>query len=111
MYPFAPLAGSYAGHNLGAVFEHLLGVKRAFAAGDALHNQAGVVIYKNSHWYIPRLSKRRLAARLGSGNRFLSRVRQGDGRGHVGLFQQSHTLGRIGAHQPDNHWHLCLHFL
>ena len=42
-------SGGYASHNLRAVLHHLLGMKRAFAAGDALHEQAGVFIDKYAH--------------------------------------------------------------
>jgi hypothetical protein len=47
--PFAALAGGDAGDDIGAVGQHLLGVEESFAAGDALHHQAGVFIYEDAH--------------------------------------------------------------
>src|SRR5579862_1351240 len=43
------LAGRYAGHDAGAIGDHLLGVERALAAGEALHNDACSFVNQDAH--------------------------------------------------------------
>ena len=45
----AALAGRHAGDNFRAVLDHLLRVEAAFAAGEALHDQASVLVDQNAH--------------------------------------------------------------
>jgi hypothetical protein len=44
-----PLPGVTPGDDLGAVLDHLPGVERAVAAGDALNDQAGVLVDEDAH--------------------------------------------------------------
>ena len=50
-HPAAALARRHAGDDVGAILQHLPGVKLALAAGDALHNQACVFVDQNAHVY------------------------------------------------------------
>jgi hypothetical protein len=64
----AAFAGRDAAHDGGSIRRRLLGVKRPFAAGQALHNQTRRFIDQNSHSFqrrprkheIPRRTRRRL---------------------------------------------------
>jgi hypothetical protein len=47
--PFAALAGGDARDHLGAVSDHLLCMKQALAARDALHDEAGVFVDEDAH--------------------------------------------------------------
>ena len=42
-------SGRDAGYNDRSVFDHLFSMKRALGSGDALHNEAGVLIDKYAH--------------------------------------------------------------
>jgi hypothetical protein len=46
---FAALAGHHAGHHVGAVVQHFLGVELRHAAGDALHDDAAAAVQENAH--------------------------------------------------------------
>src|SRR5271156_1152450 len=45
----AAFAGGDSADDVGAVFDHLLRVKRAFAAGEALDDEARFFVYENAH--------------------------------------------------------------
>ena len=45
----AALAGHHAAHHIGAVGDGLLGVERAFLAGEALHEQSCILIDEYAH--------------------------------------------------------------
>ena len=45
----AALAGSHAGHHFRAVGGAGLGVERTLAAGEALHDEARVIVNQNTH--------------------------------------------------------------
>ena len=45
----AAFAGRHAAHHVGAVGDGLLGVERAFPAGESLHDQSSVLIYQYAH--------------------------------------------------------------
>ncbi len=49
----SPLARSDSSHDMGAIFDHFLGVKCAFAAGDALHQKFGVFVNQDTHFVTP----------------------------------------------------------
>src|SRR5262249_54036311 len=49
VHVLAPAPGRHAGHHLGAVGQHLLGVEAAVAAGDPLHDQARVAVDQDAH--------------------------------------------------------------
>ena len=48
--PLAAFAGGDARDHIGAIGDHLLGVKNAFIAGDALHQQACIFIDQDAHY-------------------------------------------------------------
>ena len=45
----AAFAGRYAADDIGAVFDHLLGVESSFAAGEALHDQFVFFVDQDAH--------------------------------------------------------------
>ncbi len=49
--PLAALARRHARHHIGAVGDHLLGVERAFSAGNTLYNESCVFVYEDTHAY------------------------------------------------------------
>src|SRR5512146_1258580 len=49
----APLPGRDAGHDPGAVLHHLLGVERAVAARDPLHDDGRVLVDEDAHAALP----------------------------------------------------------
>ena len=51
--PFASLARRHTSDHIGAVVDHLLGVKGALTSGDALHNQTGIVVNQDAHALAP----------------------------------------------------------
>src|SRR6266576_1270963 len=57
----ATFTGSDTTHDISPIFNHLFCMKRAFFAGDSLHNKASVFIDKNTHRFhyyrYPRRSK------------------------------------------------------
>lgn len=53
LYQLALLAGGDACHHLGAVVQHLAGMKRTIAPGYALHDELGLLVNKYSHCESP----------------------------------------------------------
>src|SRR5262249_14938260 len=92
----AAFAGRDASNNASSVLDGLKRVKRALAASDTLHNQAGVLVYKYAH--------------LCSGRRndLLRSVFHSVRHNEIqsGVSQNLLPLFDVCAFEPDDHWNL-----
>ena len=99
----AALAGRHAGHDVGAVVLHLLGVEAALAAGDALDEQSGVGADEDAHaatgaWLA-------IATTRSTASSSVSAVCE------VGIAGVGQDLGRqvgVRAHDAHHHGHVAL---